>query len=86
MTDTHAAPAPTTAELLDFETQHPDRMAARKEAAIRARFGFGPARYWQLLAAACRTPEAARHDALTARLTLDRITARALARQEGTPQ
>lgn len=82
MTDT--ATTPTVVELLDFETGHPDRQAARKEAAIRSRFGISPARYWQLLAAACRTPEAARHDALTARLTLDRITARALARQEGT--
>jgi len=35
-------------ELLDFEEQWP-RWSARKDEAIRARFGVTPARYFQIL-------------------------------------
>lgn len=77
--------APAVHKLLEFETAHPGT-GTGKEAAIRDRFGFAPARYWQALASACRTPEAACADALTARLTLDAIAHRALARQERTPR
>lgn len=48
---------PTVTELLDFEEAWP-RWSGRKEEALRARFGFSPARYFRLLNHAIDTPAA----------------------------
>lgn len=50
--------------LLDFERDWAAH-AGRKEAAIRARFGFSAARYYQLVNRLLDRPEALAYDALT---------------------
>lgn len=68
---------PTAAELLNFESAHPQRRHGNgwKEEAIRAKFGITPARYYQLLHRAARSAEGQRQDPVTARIIRDRVQA-----------
>lgn len=67
---------PTTIELLDFESNYP-RWSGQQEEDIRLRFGFGPARYFQLLHRAAATLDGQAHDPMTAHRVLRRIGAAA---------
>lgn len=67
---------PTIAELLDFESNYPG-WSGQQEEDIRLRFGFGPARYLQLLHRAAATLEGQAHDPMTAHRVLRRIRAAA---------
>jgi hypothetical protein len=60
-----------TKELLEFERDWPAHEGG-KGRAIRARFGFSPARYYELLARAIERDEALAHDPLTVRRLLRR--------------
>jgi hypothetical protein len=53
-------------EVLDFEREWAAR-AGDKDAAIRVQFGFGSARYYQVLYALIDSPSALRHDPLLVR-------------------
>jgi len=53
-------------EVLDFEREWAVRRGD-KDAAIRSRFGFGSARYYQVLFALIDAPAALRHDPLLIR-------------------
>lgn len=52
--------------VLDFERDWAAHQGG-KDAAIRERFGFTPARYYQLITRIIDSPEAAVHDPLTVR-------------------
>lgn len=66
-------PAPTIAELLDFEAAHP-KHTGRKETRIRDELHTTPARYYQLLHRAADTQEGQAHNPTTARIIRARHT------------
>lgn len=65
---------PTIAEPLNFESRYPG-WTGQQEEDIRLRFGFGPARYFQLLHRAAASLEGQAHDPMTAHRVLRRIRA-----------
>ncbi|WP_188754376.1 DUF3263 domain-containing protein [Microbacterium album] len=71
-------PAPTPADLLDFERAHPRHNGSKEEKIIRE-LGIGPARYYQLLARVAASPEGMQHDPLTARRVRERGSRRLVA-------
>lgn len=78
----HHGSMPTTTELFDFESNY-SGWTGRQEEDIRLRFGFGPARYFQLLHRAAATLEGQAHDPLTAHRVprrVERATSRRAAR------
>jgi hypothetical protein len=69
--------------ILDFERSWWARPGTKGHA-IRARFGFSPARYYQLLSRLIDSPEAARHDLLLVKRLRRRRATRRRVRFEGT--
>lgn len=58
-------PPPTIEQLLDFAAAHPGRFTGHHDEAIRTELHVTPARYFQLLSRAIRTPAALEHDPVT---------------------
>lgn len=67
----NCAPAPTVAQLLDFEASAPAH-SGHKEEAIRRELKLKPARYYLLLHRAATSPEGLAHDPITCRLVAGR--------------
>ncbi len=70
--------------ILDFERAWWSE-AGTKEAAIRARFGLSPTRYYELLRALVASPEAHAYDPLVVRRLRRSQSRRRRARVEGSP-
>lgn len=62
---------PTTAELLDFEAEHPS-WSGEKDDLVVTQLGLRPARYYVLLHRAAATLEGQAHDPITAHRVLRR--------------
>lgn len=70
-------------EIIDFERDW-TRHQGGKQAAVRERFGFSPARYYQLLARVIDDPAAMAYDPLTVRRLQRRREERQRRRADGT--